>query len=89
MLMVNSVPSVPYTRDPAVILKELVTVSEELKTKLWLMPSAGSSGQETFIGLQVVHVCAKTGLTRVKAPTRRSDESEDCILKGVLVEESK
>lgn len=54
------------------MLYESVTVEDELKTKLWLVPKAGSLGQVMFIGLQSVHVCAKIGVAnRAPAPRMR------------------
>lgn len=54
-----------------------MTVSEELKRKLWLIPRAGSAGQELFvIGLQALHVCEKAEATN--AESRRMDL--DCMM---------
>ncbi len=54
------------------MLNASVTVEEELKTNSWAIPRAGSGGQVTFMGLQSVHVCARTG-ERSAAPAARRE----------------
>jgi len=63
---------------PAVMLYELVTVLEVLKTKLWLVPKAGSLGQVAFVGLQSVHVCAKIEVEK-RAVAPRSKEIDRIV----------
>ena len=62
------------------ILKVSVTEVEELKTKVWFVPRAGSFGQVALRGLQGVHVCANTIGVRAAAPTRSDKNliSKEC-----------
>lgn len=72
--IVNSAPLLPYANAPLVMLNESVTVRELLKTKLWLMPKAGSLGHVLFIGLQSVKVCASTEVVVKRATAPKSVE---------------
>ena len=63
------------------MLKELATVVEVLKTKVWLVPNAGSWGQVVLRGLHEVQVWAKTGARR-RAEAPRTEKKR--ILKRVL-----
>ncbi len=78
LLITNCVPSLPYDRAPLVMLKDLVTAFLSLKSKVWSIPKPGSFGQVVFlVGLQSVHVCARTGARRAEAPTSMV---ENCIV---------
>lgn len=54
------------------ILKVSVTADEELKTKVWFVPRAGSFGHVVFNGLHVVQVWA-LAIARAEAPTRNDE----------------
>lgn len=60
------------------MLNDRVTAFLSLKSKVWSIPKPGSFGHVVFlVGLQSVHVCARTGARRADAPTSMV---ENCIV---------